>query len=229
MNHLGAFLIIVALCGTGCLLTPTAVAQDTEEGMIREHHYNEQLANDTYQTYALSSFVQRMETIKFSVDINGHAPFDLYILVEEELERYRQNRSFEPEWVIENEYGAHGSWERPEWDRYYLVIDNRDNLREGDAVPNGTLTYDLHLEYPWERTIRDIFNGHIGWEFIFGLIAGMLYVAGIVYVYLDVERYRRDPVPWVAVALLCWPVALLAWRLLGLTQKPPPLDDDGSQ
>lgn len=209
-----------------CLLGPSAAAQAEGTDKIREHYRDETLPVGEYRDFRLSD-LDKLDTIHISVRANASHTFDLYILEEDQYELYAQNQNFDAKLAQEDKRGWYScSWEQPDYKRYLLVVDNRDNPRSSDAVANTTLVYDLRLEYPWPRTIEDIFNGHIGWEFIIGLAAGMLYVAGIIYVHLELERQLRDPLPWVALAVVCSPLAVVAWRFFGLHQKPPPTRQD---
>lgn len=226
MTHPGVLSIVLVLFALGYLCVPTVAADETGNDKIREHYQNEQLAVDGFRAYELH-YVDKLDTLRFAIEVRPDVHFDIYILVDTEYNRYVQNQSFDPELALEDRrVTLRDSWEQPDWKRYHLVVDNRNNSRAGEAVANTSLTFDITLGYPWPRTVEDIFNGYIGWDFIIGVILGMLYVAGIVYVYLEVEKHRRDTYPWVALALVCSPLALLAWRIIGIDQKPPPLKDD---
>jgi len=93
----------------------------------------------------------------FSIDINMTDPksgerdnftgIDIYLLTEDEFDNYKDDEEFE---TLE-----HSSWENRnlvQWSKpledelisFFIIIDNRNNSRDSDAVPNGTVTVDVN-------------------------------------------------------------------------------------
>jgi len=178
-------LLVLGLAST--LISDTSLAaKETDHVQIEEG-----------ETYQLTLPVM-VEDNKYSFDIkvnDGYRPgyVDIYILNSEELYEYNAGRRFLPEYSVENTAQVDFTWERDDSSIYYLVIDNADNVRPNDAVPNGTLKLELEMETS-ELISEDILEG-VRLMVYFGVIVASAILAAVtLFLYFRYSKKRYEVV-----------------------------------
>jgi len=100
----------------------------------------------------------------FSIDfsISNGSTADLYIMTKNEYEtNYDEGRGFNTTFEQERvDLLNDEKWTRPDDQTYYLVVDNKDNARSSDAVPEGNITDYVNYfnETQVEEFLEDFFD-----------------------------------------------------------------------
>ncbi len=173
--------IIVALvivCGGPFITTVLpAVQADSQE------YDNETVWKDSYDSYYI--YQRGEEIFKIHFKVKEGDDVDIYLMVPYEFESYKKGENFSTLFMKENVRKV-SNWVENDLDGHedspcYLVIDNKDNARENDAVPSDSVTYELEYMNVDENEITDQ-------EIILicGFMAGFL----ILDIYLAVWTYR---------------------------------------
>lgn len=146
--------------------------EDGSLGVNETESYSPRTNNDDY--------------VKYDLQVTDGERVDVYIIRGSEISNYREGREFTPVLVRENVVRSDGEHHIETFASHIIVIDNQDNTRESDAVPEGpvnyTLTYSVHDPHWWESISM--------WD-------GMLWVIGIAFVicFLTVYIIATDGEP----------------------------------
>jgi len=127
------------------------------QGATADEYFDEEDVEIDEEDFWQSDLIDVPGNATFSIDIDMTDPemgdrdnftgIDIYLLTADEFDNYEDDEEFE---TLE-----HGSWEHRtgiEWSKpledelisFYIIIDNRNNSRDSDAVPNGTVTVDIN-------------------------------------------------------------------------------------
>ncbi len=99
-----------------------------------------------------------------------------------ELGNYRRDRNFEADFCSEQTKGFEKEWRGNDDLDFTLVVDNRDNVRSSDAVPEGPIVFNLKYE-----TVDDF------WMVLGCLTAcGIICCAVVVLVFLGDKRRKSQ-------------------------------------
>jgi hypothetical protein len=129
------------------------------QGATADEYFNEEDVeielNDTWEGNRID--VPAGATFSIDIEVTGTDPpdddnftgVDIYLFTQEELDDYDDGEgdgfeTLSPTWW-ENRTGI--EWTKPPLDEdfsFFIVIDNLNNTRESDAVPNGTVTVDIN-------------------------------------------------------------------------------------
>jgi len=138
------------------------------------------IANDDYWSHTIerpNEDGSEKVDIKITIYQSDEKPYDVYLLHPSEFEMYNGNDDFSTCASRENISGTvtlnFTAHVRDKGD-HYLVVDNRDNVREDDAYANETITVDITIERI-ENEDEDEIE-----QVIFGTIFGLFGVAILV-------------------------------------------------
>lgn len=101
------------------------------------------LEKDDHFTYTLSG----EKDDKWTVDllVTKGSEIDVYIISPIEFRNYSNGRPFNASFFLERVTSAFFNWTMPEDHTYYVIIDNENNSRDSDALPEGMVTYYLDV------------------------------------------------------------------------------------
>jgi len=114
-----------------------------------EYYIDKSLAKDDYKNYWLLSFEGMGTVFELNFTTKDEVRCDLYIMSFDEYSNYCSWDNSEEFWPVEtyeNISEVNLPWIMPDDDNYYLVIDNKNNNRDSDAIPEGNIIYDLRLK-----------------------------------------------------------------------------------
>jgi hypothetical protein len=157
------------------------------------------------ETESYSPKTYNNDYIRFSIQVTQGGPVDVYIIKGSEIAKYRDGEEFTSVLARENVTRADGELHVVTFASHVLFIDNQDNTRDSDAVPEGpvnyTLTYSVHDPHWWESINM--------WE-------GMLWVIGLAFVicFLAIYMIATDGIPARETERM---------KLVGARKPPPPL------
>ena len=139
------YLLTGYLCFLLILGLPLCLQADEVAGDAEYHYVRLDYEDHTVYTFWIPS--GKIPKVEFKL-IKG-ANVDFYILVEEEYYKYVEDLSFSHVVAKENTRRFDDGWGPYEDVEYYIVIDNKNNSRATDAVPEGRVFYDF--EYSFEE------------------------------------------------------------------------------
>ncbi|MCK4615063.1 MAG: hypothetical protein KAU14_09690 [Thermoplasmata archaeon] len=113
------------------------------------YYKDKEVDRDQYDCYSIYASKEDKISIKFTVKKGSNA--DLYIISSGQFKRYKSNESFTASFSRENTSSVNEKWDYPDDQRYYIVVDNRDNVHSSDAEPTGDIVYDLEYDENWEE------------------------------------------------------------------------------
>ena len=151
-----------------------------------------EIKNNDYWTKQIEELDQEY-TIR--VNTSFDTPFDVYILDDKEIGKYKDNEKFKPEISKENindtDYFTFEFSDRSE--NWYLVVDNRDNANENDAYANSTITVYIKLERPDDDWIWQILVCSIP------ITGGIVLLVIIIWIIVNRNRPQRSYEPWLPI------------------------------
>lgn len=130
---------------------------------------------------------------------------DVYILTEVEYEYLKDNRPFNPSYVVERSRGDSFTWVQPDNGSYVLVVDNADNAHNNDAVPDGDLSFELEFE------INPQDGSGIDWNQLVQILFIIISIIVALWIYKDGQMRGKRSIGLVILALILWPLALIIW------------------
>ena len=127
------------------------------------------------------------DRIKVEVTVSSGGPVDVYIMSETEYLKYDGGWEFKPDVAKEKVVHTTFTFENPDGNEYYLVIDNKDNLRSNDAVPTANVNY--NYTSPIEERHNDVVRMRI-W-IGGGIAAGIVIVISIIVIAIIYKKAKR--------------------------------------
>ena len=212
-------LVLSFLAILGCLiiLLPSTVSALESK--------DEFLAADEYQTYSMF-LMGKDDKLNVTLRITNGGPGDLYVIKSAQLTNYDNGEDFLPAAFKENVNGEVTlTWTQPDDGMYYIVVDNWDNNRSSDAYSRSNMTYDINYDYTSED-LDDLFAFLGGILIVMVVVMVIINILILVWIYKDAEKRGKSGIGWVIFALICGPIACIAWLLvrppeLGLGGMPP--------
>ena len=183
------FMLIVVLClllaGVLAVLVPPAAAEEYGVTEINNNDFWSEKIDDPDEKKEVD-----MDFEIFVEELNGKN-FDIYILELEEFRNYKDKKAFTAKFEMENIDNASqiNFTIKSGGPDYYLVVDNRDNFRPGEAYANDTISVDITIE----RANKD--DGIIFCFICGGLIFLAVIAIIVIIVWIIVER-KRPPKPF---------------------------------
>jgi hypothetical protein len=126
---------------------------------------------------------RKYDRITVEVNITQGGPGDVYLLKKSEYVKLNDNEPFKPAVAKERINHTKFTWEKPDDDTYYLVIDNQDNARGNDAIPYEDITYEYTA--PIEERHNEVISQQI---WMTGLIIAIIIIAATILVVLRILR-----------------------------------------
>ena len=102
---------------------------------------------------------ERYDNWTIDLVVNEGMKIDLYIIRSDEYSNYFSDDPFNVTFVEENISSLKVTWMQPDNENYSLVIDNKNNSRSSDTLPEGRVSYDL--EYVHSTNLRGLGLGNI--------------------------------------------------------------------
>jgi len=163
-------------------------------------------------------------TLDFQVTQGGEV--DLYFLIHEEYYNYSNNVMFYPDFSWENvtgleeEFTVDTDYGLNHADEYYIIVDNKDNARSSDAIPDGFVVYDLEYDVYSEDFPFEFWG--LGFVFCCMIWAGMFVITIIIaiWVYRDAESRGENGVIWLLVVLVGGIIGLIIYLIVRSDKKP---------
>jgi hypothetical protein len=127
---------------------------------------------------------RKWDRLHVEVWVVSGGPVDVYMMNSKQYGKYADGGSFKAEVKKENTEHTKFTFENPDDSTWYLVIDNMDNARSGDAIP----TSDVEYQY-----VADIEERHQEVElqqiYMTGAaVAAIIIIATVVYVMRILKR-----------------------------------------
>jgi hypothetical protein len=156
-------------------------------------------------------------TVTVTSPVNGKV--DVYILSSSEYHSRYPTKTFYPALAKENITTTTFTFECPDDQTYYLVIDNEDNARANDAVPTGSVTVDYEYDDPFAATLKDIEEGFwaVWWMCIAGVVIAVVIVVVII-VLIFYFLFKKDKPPQYPAQYQQYPQAQIGYP--GYPQQP---------
>ena len=199
-----ALLILAVLAGLIILLPASANATQKTDEFVPV---------DDDARYLLS-LMGKDDKLDVKLNIKSGGPGDLYVMKTSQYSNYQNGDPFLPAAHRENVNGPITlNWTQPDDDNYYLVVDNRDNSRDTDAYSRSNITYDIEYDYTSEDL--DEFFAFLGGVFIVVMVISVIVnIIILVWIYKDAEKRGKSGIGWLIFALICGPIACIAWLLV---------------
>ncbi len=192
-------LLMLLLC---CSIISMDASGETET-------YNNQIVQrDSYDSYDF--FASYDETIEIDFQVTSGGKVDIYILNTYQYSNYRNGNPFTPSYTRENRSAVKDDFYNSDSGTYYIVVDNKDNTRESDAQPTGSVTYDL--KFSTEDNELDVL--WIGIFCVFGIIFLIIWIYMIYWVYKDAESRGMDSTVWVIIVFFTWIIGLIIYLVV---------------
>jgi len=122
------------------------------------------------------------DTVKVEAKVAHGSRMDIYILEQYDyIDNYSKEKEFSPVFVKEKKSDVDDTWDQPDDRGYYLIIENKDNPRDSDAVPDGQITVDYSVDNHYEERIVIEFMTCVG------IVIGVS-VVGVVCIKLYYQR-----------------------------------------
>lgn len=175
-------LIMAFLSVIICTLIPFNVSATTYD-IETEQYYNNPII-----------FISKGNTVTVDVDCLSDSDIDVYILKDSEYDKYMENNTFSPEIAKENIKKTNFEWKVPDSNSYYIVVDNRDNTRDTDAVPRMNVSVDINYSTNWgENLIEDAENFISNVCLMILIVIVIIAVVIILVIYLLVKKKKQPP------------------------------------
>ena len=171
---LGSLLLLLASLGTVTAQPPKSVEVGGHDGF---------LITDP----EIAAGFREYDRIDVEVIVSSGGPVDVYIMSKRQYVNYDNGEKFKPEIAKENTEHATFTFENPDGGEYYLVIDNKDNLRANDAVPKH------HVYYNYTSPIEERHNDVVRMQIYIwgGIAAGIIIVITIIAIAIIYYRKRN--------------------------------------
>lgn len=167
------------------------------------HEYKEtyrdlEIVNNDHWAEVIAEWDARDE-YRFSVtEVNGLV-LDVYIMRDSEYRRYKNDEDFFGTYTKENTNSTGDvEWTCTDDDRYYLVVDNRDNLHDEDAHADENVTVNISWVNRTEKKDHDDYRNWVVEEIIGTAVCCSLIVVilGSIYYFMEVRPYRHSQTPY---------------------------------
>ena len=127
---------------------------------------------------------EKFDNLVIKVNLTFGSAVDVYLMACSEYdEHYRENLSFK---TIRSRQNVTGNvtikWQKDDEKIYCMVVDNKDNAREDDAVPEGRVGFQYYLE-----TDNNSHKRHLWVITMVGVVVGAA-ILGALAVYIMVKR-----------------------------------------
>lgn len=94
------------------------------------------------------------DTVKIDIKVIRGSRMDVYIMEQYDyIDNYSEEKDFSPVFVKEKKEKVDDTWKQRDDRGYYLVIDNEDNPRDSDAVPDGSIAVEYSIDNHYEEKI----------------------------------------------------------------------------
>lgn len=176
------------------ILSSTSISGQDDEKTSKEGVF---IGFGQYESEMLLG-LEEDEEIEVTVTVTSpsEGKVDVYILSSSEYHSRYPSKIFYPAVAWENITTTTFTFNCPDDQTYYLVIDNDDNARANDAVPTGSVTVDYEYDDPFAATLKDIEEGFwaVWWMCIAGIIvAVVIVVLIIVFIFYLVVKKEKPP------------------------------------
>jgi hypothetical protein len=189
------YMHIIVICVVCLLLISISGASAFGETRLKDESI--EIKNNDYWVNEMKGPEGEDEALEYTIRINtsGDTPFDIYIMDDEEVGKYKDNERFKPELKKENiTDSGKFTFEVPGGiEMVYIVVDNRDNINTNDAYANTTITVHVKIER---------YDDSAFWMalcFAIPIIGIIALVAIIIWIIVARNRPQRPYEPWLPI------------------------------
>ena len=111
------------------------------QGATADNLRNIRINNEEWYAYVYLSL--EGDTLIYEVDSQSGGNYDVYIMSDSEYWHYAYDEDFKPEKTHLNVNFIKGEYSPEDDQDYYLVVDNRDNVKDDDTKSNGEITVNI--------------------------------------------------------------------------------------
>lgn len=181
----------------------------------------ERVNENEYDSYLLST--DSGDSIEIDFVVKSGSRVDVYILSSTQFQNYKDDEYFSPKLTRENVLTVEKTTHIYSSSTYYIIVDNRNNSRSSDALPDGSVTYDL--TYDVDGSSGDDLGalwfmgaGFACCAFWIALFVVQIIIA--VWVYRDAEERGENGAVWLIVVLIAGIIGLIVYLVVRKDKRP---------